>query len=165
MTPLHLPLSLLPGPVPMWTPGILQYPDCPPHSVSIDYPSQDGAMWIMESACAGHRPILLESASSYVYIDLTPPPRDSDGWPTRVDALPIVVGMVARAMGHPVGTSSLRRGRGIAWSWRLDTVTADGVETTGFPDFDMFADVAIDDPLADRLAAVAILNAKPWERQ
>ena len=165
MNPLHLPLSLLPGPVPMWTPGILQYPDCPPHSVSIGYPSQDGAMWIMEANNLGRPPIHLAAFASDVFVDLSPPPIDANGHPTRVDALPVLVGVLARAMGHPVGTSSLRRGRGIAWSWRLDTVTADGVETTGFPDFDMFAHFDIDDPLADRLAAVAILNAKPWENQ
>ena len=191
MNPLHIPLATLPGPVPVGCPvyhpkygsGVLSEPDedgeyvavftC--HEVILDSPHVVRAIvhaCNMPGVCA----------------DLTPPPLDAQGWPTRIDALPVVVDMIARAMGHPEGQSALTSNT--EGTWALHTRWCDGQPRSAEHRFNpdpirggvwrmgginapvrvsdpvtALASINPTDPLAARLAAVAILNAKPWEKQ
>ena len=193
MNPLHIPLALLPGPVPMWTPGSLDGGS----GCAIMQTFNDGESY---RTCPDDEYIqYTDGVNTYdadrLYIDLTPPPLDAQGWPTRVDALPIVVWMIAKAMGHPDGTTVFRAGRMRPDAWGLETwrhgedvstftlfthdigAPHDGTTHGGWtmaateqreilrrlPRIPALASINLTDPLAVRLAAVAILNAKPWE--
>lgn len=103
MTPLHIPLANLPAPVPTWTPTILHISG---FSISTGYP--------------GER-IDRSDPSSRYDVDLSPPPIDANGNPTRIDALPVLVDMLARAMGHPEGVRVFRGGSIRPSAWTLET--------------------------------------------
>lgn len=190
MTPLHIPLTLLPAPVPMWTPGVFRVPDGATYfQVAICYPTEDGDMWVMEANRLGRPPIRLDIPASDVLVDLTPPPLYPDGNPTRVDALPVLVGMLARAMGHPEGQATLTLSVE-AWGpcWTLLTAWFDGRERqathmffagpSGCGGWKMngisaptnvcgplpaLASIDLADPNATRLALAALFAARVWE--
>lgn len=103
MNPLHIPLPSLPAPVQIGAPLVL--------------PTAHGNLYAIVPPEAA--PFLL-SGDGWC-IDLSPPPIDADGNPTRVDALPVLVDMLARAVGHPEGVRVFRGGSIRPSAWTLET--------------------------------------------
>ena len=179
MNPLHLPLSLLPGPVPMWTPGHYHSEVALMPSMR---PSHDRACWTVSV-----RPIEEELAPiERLSVDLSPPPIDANGNPTRIDALPVLVGMLARARGHAPGQSALYCVNPNTKAWLLETVHSNGSRDMSFfgpvdaglralakfvpgqpamatPPVPALASVPLTDPNATRLALAALFEARVWE--
>ena len=167
MTPLLIPLTSLPATVPMWTPGAIRETTgrlvygC--IAIGIESHFLVSPLGHAERrGCLGVR-TTAEGQDAHLFVDLSPPPLDAAGHPTRVDALPVLVDMLARAMGRPEGQHTLRRGMGIAWLWRLETATLDGVVTYGFERTEALMTVDMSSPLADRFALAALLAARVWE--
>lgn len=161
MTPLYIPLTSLPAPVPMWTPVLLDGRD--PYAVI--YADDSGEEFLCCPAgkwyCYG--PGVATYGPERLAVDLSPPPLDPNGHPTRIDALPVLVGMLARAMGRPEGHHLFRSGMGIAWLWRLETATPEGVVTYGFERTEALMRIDMSSPLADRFAVAALFTARVWE--
>lgn len=181
MTPaLLVPLSSLPAPAPSGMP--IAWPSAGSVTTSIVGPTGLSRTFI-------HVPGWM--------VDLSPPPLDTNGHPTRIDALPVLVGMLARAMGHPEGQHALhaiqRRVSGVVVTfWMLFTTPVMSyvqdprayTETTfsvinvgattstnhgaaprgGYgPGVPALATIDPTDPLAPRLALVALFAARVWE--
>lgn len=91
---MRVPLSCLPGSLPVGAPRVRVY-SCdmaghpewlPPEDISVEPPQCPD--------CG--RP---QRWHQYDALDLSAPPLDADGWPTRVDGYPIGLAMLARARG------------------------------------------------------------------
>jgi hypothetical protein len=124
-----------------------------------------------------------------VLVDLTPPPLDASGNPTSVDALPILVGMLARAMGHPEGQATFTLSAeawGPCWTlltawfddrerqathmffarpsggggWKMNGISAPTNVCGPIP---ALASIDLTGPNAHRLALVALFTARVWE--
>ena len=167
MTPLHIPLANLPAPVPTWTPTILHISG---FSISTGYP--------------GER-IDRSDPSSRYDVDLSPPPIDANGHPTRIDALPVLVDMLARARGHAPGQHVLMRSRQDPHGWVIETWRDDGTKDQSCfsaapigcrtmldfssrpclvtPPVPALASVDPTDPLSPRYTCVALVAARVWE--
>lgn len=164
---LLLPLDCLPGPVPEGAPRLYQTPtgDWMPWDVlGRRWSSSDPDGWTWQERA------LIETWP--VAIDLSRPPVDAAGYPTRIDGADVAAGMLARAMGlDPRGGVSWGRcfdlphwtlaggvkGNGRSWS-----LTFAGPLRRGQPDTLSHIDPAAPD--ADRLALVAVIRAAPWRK-
>lgn len=176
MTPLHIPLSILPASVPT--------------GITLVLPTAHSNVYTV--ATPETAPFLL-SADGWC-LDLSPPPI-VDGHPTRIDALPVLVGMLARAMGHPEGQHVFRTGSMRPDAWALETwargqdsstftlfthdigAPHDGTQHGGWtmaatetreiirrlPRIPALASIDLTDPNAYRLALAALFTARVWE--
>lgn len=171
---LLIPLSGLPAPVPAGTPGILDG-DVPVFILDMH---DDETYSIIHPDWMFFPPPTAARLSA----DLSPPPLDSAGHPTRIDALPVLVDMLARAMGHPEGWHTLTPSTVTGW-WNLSsytdgpirrmisTIRSDDTSWTrsddgyarAVPSVPALASINLTSPLAPRLALVALFAARVWE--
>ena len=167
MNPLHIPLSSLPAPVQIGAPLVL--------------PTAHGDLYAIVPPEAV--PFLL--AGDGWCIDLSPPPIDADGHPARIDALPVLVDMLARARGHAPGQHVLMRSRQDPHGWVIETWRDDGTKDQSCfsaapigcrtmldfssrpclvtPPVPALASVDPTDPLSPRYTCVALVAARVWE--
>ena len=106
-----------------------------------------------------------------ISLDLSPPPL-VNGWPTRVDAYPVVEGMLKQALGL-----SSTCAFAVAYSTTGDAVLAfferreltvrvfSSIARTDGVHVPAIADINPADPLADRLALRALVMARVWEEK
>lgn len=163
---LLLPLDCLPGPVPVGAPvsavrGIdgerrtgVATEWHPRNGLRVAWP--DGAVYYLCSEDAGA-------------LDLSRPPVDADGYPTRVDGADVAAGMLARAY-----RMDLRQlGLGVTWRhvapglWELSVCgwgLVFGVDGRASVIVPALADIDPTDPDADRLALAAVILAAPWRK-
>lgn len=195
-TDLLIPLAGLPGPVPEGAPVVatqdatLFLPAAGDWRIKAGWRGTvlggDHIGWCDED---GKATLLWDIAEDCgVRLDLSRPPADANGWPTRVDGFDVAAALLARAMGlDPAGGVIWRRiGRS---DWRL-SVREPGGQQAGSPSLDQYerrfvaellspalssiqrmeglwvavpalADIDPKDPDADRLALVAVIKAKP----
>ena len=160
MNPLHLPLAQLPGPAPVVWRGESDW--------MVLAVGHDEALIVRHAGdddiCHGWEPL------ADLALDLTDPPADTQGHPTRIDGLDLAAGMLARAMGlDPRG--------GVSWGRHSDLpnwTLAGGHRANGYawsPTFaagrggiPALADIDPANPHADRLAMIAVFAAAPWRK-
>lgn len=165
--PLLLPLDSLPGPVPVGVWGRHRYQDHAGDLGMIVGYHATGSTKGWPIIDDGRARVFGPPACSpkEVEIDLRPPPL-ADGWPTRVDALPIVVGMVARALEIDEAIMEVRpQGVGVAVIFRVGAepvVVFYPPSDGGFGSVPALADIDRNDPDRVRLALAAIVRAKVW---
>jgi hypothetical protein len=166
---LLIPVTALPSPVPKGAP-IAEYWGCIEHGPQ----SLDRWRW---SHCRheDHDTEAVE-CSTYDALDLSPPPLDPAGFPLRIDGLDVAAGMLARVYcGVPVGPASFVIYDARLQTWQLSALYWSGRlfasdaryygayhDQYPVPAIPALADIDPTDPLAPRLAMVAIMRAGPW---
>lgn len=164
---LLLPVDLLPGPVPVGVP-VVRMTDTNPAmprgtlGLLLRWGACPEVLWAHPKLGVGWCGELDRRLPKDLAVDLSPPPLDAAGWPARVDALPIVAGMVARAMGEDSR-------EGVTWrfggkdDWRLFIIMINGESFTfGEKQVPTLAHIDPAHPHADRLALIEVVRAGPW---
>ncbi len=158
---LLIPLDVLPGPLRVGAPVVTRY--------SCDVPDHPKVTYSSPSASATYCPDCARPQrwNQGDALNLTPPETDAAGFPLRIDGFDVAAGMLARAMGVDPRARFL-------WfeGLRLASLTGIGsgaiFEPTkirpGSRVVPVLADIDPTDPLAPRLAIVAIMWAKPWSK-
>jgi hypothetical protein len=170
---LLIPVSLLPGPLPV---GCILWVDDPqvdlrcPAVLYIPPDAQTPHMACVTLLCGDDSDETGQAMAFNVArlsLDLSPPETDLAGWPMRIDGLDVAAGMLARAMG--ANPAEALRWRVCGLGDRLATFLVDGLGR-GWTSNDnraawwTLADIDPTDALAPRLAMAAVLRARPWVR-
>lgn len=160
---LLIPLADLPGPVPVGAPGAYDHSSGPRACVIVGH--ANGEVQALCERTGGGQWAVTAWPSQY-WLDLSPPPLDAAGWPTRIDGLDVAAGMLARALGR--GAYAGVRWVGISEGryWLSADVGSYFVGRGGGADtYEIPALLEIDraDVLAPRLAMAAVFRARVWE--
>lgn len=161
---LLIPVSDLPGPLPLGAPAVCRVVIEGIHdderTLRLMSPD-DAASMVLDL-----HPSLVPRARPIYYLDLTPPPLDANGWPTRIDGLDVAAGMLAHAFGSG-GPAWLERVGDDVWQIRapyaIFTTFCARPVGMGWIHVAALADIDPTDPLADRLAMAACFRARVWE--
>jgi len=159
--PLLVPLNVLPGPVPVGAPVVIDPPDgMTPSVVLLGARGQ----WRVVAWPAGRAHFV--AADERLDLDLRAPPPDVDGWLTRIDGLDVAVTMLLRALTEGEGRPCSVGWYGMEATTPTWALTVDDVWVTfSRSAVPVLADIDPTHPDADRLAMAAVLRAQPWRDQ
>jgi len=166
---LLIPLSDLPGPVPAGAP-FREWRVCGKCS-GVGYVGDEVRTWALPwsrrvcPTCPTYIPLGNSEA-----LDLSPPPLNKAGYPTRIDGLDVAASMLAQSvlmLPYPIA-------RRATWAHEGDgtwSITGDGSREAWGVWGDAFqghvpalADIAPHHELSSRLALAAVIRAAPWSQ-